>query len=372
MPKIPHVYYDKGSKTYYAVASLGYDSLTGKRMQKKKRGFVTQAEAKKWYDEFMAKHSRKAIVHGASLTVGVFLDNYFIPDYKNKVSDRTFLTFSSKLKRLQYFSKMKIIDVLPIHVKQWHTLILKEGLSNNYLKDLHQSLKEIFDMATSLGIISENPVRKVKNVSRTKQHVDFWTKEEFERFIKTFEKVDVLEHLKFITCLTLFMTGLRISELQALVWDDIDFENKSLKVSKSIFYQNRNNWQINPTKTFSSNRIIYLDDMTLFEISKWREHQQQLGNIEFVFSYNCMPITKTMLTKAIKDHSSMADVKVIRIHDLRHSHASLMLSLGMNDLELKNRLGHASIQTTLGVYSHLRPTAMKEIADKLEGIIDIN
>ena len=137
-------------------------------------------------------------------------------------------------------------------------------------------------------------------------------------------------------------------------------------------YQNRNNWQINPTKTFSSNRIIYLDDMMLFEISKWREHQQQLGNIEFVFSYNCMPITKTMLTKAIKDHSSMADVKVIRIHDLRHSHASLMLSLGMNDLELKNRLGHASIQTTLGVYSHLRPTAMKEIADKLEGIIDIN
>ncbi|MCC9849408.1 Arm DNA-binding domain-containing protein, partial [Streptococcus agalactiae] len=79
MPKIPHVYYDKGSKTYYAVASLGYDSLTGKRMQKKKRGFITQAEAKKWYDEFMAKHSRKAIVHGASLTVGMFLDNYFIP-----------------------------------------------------------------------------------------------------------------------------------------------------------------------------------------------------------------------------------------------------------------------------------------------------
>ena len=74
-----------------------------------------------------------------------------------------------------------------------------------------------------------------------------------ERFIKTFEKVDVLKHLKFITCLTLFMTGLRISELQALVWDDIDFENKSLKVSKSIFYQNRNNWQINPTKTFSGN-----------------------------------------------------------------------------------------------------------------------
>ena len=73
----------------------------------------------------------------------------------------------------------------------------------------------------------------------------------------------------------------------------------------------------------------------------------------------------------MKKHGKMAGVKSIRIHDLRHSHASLLLSLGMNDLELKNRLGHADIQTTLGVYSHLRPSAMKEVADKLEGVISL-
>lgn len=99
---------------------------------------------------------------------------------------------------------------------------------------------------------------------------------------------------------------------------------------------------------------------------------EKLGKIDFIFSYNCLPITKTMLNNAIVAHSQLAGVKTIRIHDLRHSHASLLLSLGMNDLELKNRLGHASIQTTLGVYSHLRPTAMKEVADKLEGQIKIN
>lgn len=371
MPKIPHVYFDKASNSYYAVASLGFDEITGKRMQKKKRGFKTQTEAKKWYDEFIAEHSRKAIVHGASLTVEMFLENYFIPDYKNRVSDRTFMTFSSKLKRLRYFSKMKIIDIQPIHIKKWHTSILEEGLSNNYLKDLHQSMKEIFDMAMTLGIVSENPVRKAGNVSRTKRKVDFWTKEEFEAFIKTFEKKDILEHLKFITCLFLFMTGLRISELQALEWTDIDFENKCFKVYKSMFYQNKNNWQINPTKTFSSNRLIYLDNMTIEALREWREHQKKLGKIDFIFSYNCMPITKTMLNKAILVHSKKAGVKSIRIHDLRHSHASLLLSLGMNDLELKNRLGHASIQTTLGVYSHLRPTAMKEVADRLEGQINL-
>lgn len=372
MPKIPHVYYDKATGTYYAVASLGFDRITGKRMQKKKRGFKTQAECKKWYDEFMSKHSRKYIVHGVSLTVEMFLDNYFIPDYRNRVSNRTFLTFSSKLKRLKPFFKMKMVDIQPLHIKKWHTEILEEGLSNNYLKDLHQCMKEIFDMAISLGVVSENPVRKAGNVSRTKHRVDFWTKEEFELFIRTFYKSDVLEHLKFITCLVLFMTGLRISELQALVWDDIDFIDKSLIVSKSMFYQNKNKWQINPTKTFSGNRLIYLDGMTLSNLLEWREHQKKLGKIDFIFSYNCLPITKTMLNNAIVAHSQLAGVKTIRIHDLRHSHASLLLSLGMNDLELKNRLGHASIQTTLGVYSHLRPTAMKEVADKLEGQIKIN
>lgn len=372
MPKIPHVYFDKASNSYYAVASLGFDEITGKRMQKKKRGFKTQMEAKKWYDEFIAKHSKKAIIHGTSLTVEMFLEHYFIPDYKNKVSNRTFMTFSSKLKRLRYFSKMKMIDIQPIHIKRWHTAILEEGLSNNYLKDLHQSMKEIFDMAMTLGIVTENPVRKAGNVSRTKHKVDFWTKEEFELFIKTFEKENILEHLKFVTCLFLFMTGLRISELQALEWADIDFENKCFMVSKSMFYQNKNNWQINPTKTFSSNRLIYLDNMTVEALKEWKEYQKKLGQINFIFSYNCMPITKTMLTKAIDTHSKLAGIKKIRIHDLRHSHASLLLSLGMNDLELKSRLGHASIQTTLGVYSHLRPTAMKEVADKLEGQIRLS
>lgn len=117
MPKIPHVYYDKASSSYYAVASLGFDEVTGKRMQKKKRGFKTQAEAKKWYDDFIAKHSKKAIVHGATLKVELFLEKYFVPHYKNKVTARTFMTFSSKLKRLKYFYPMKMVDVKPIHIK---------------------------------------------------------------------------------------------------------------------------------------------------------------------------------------------------------------------------------------------------------------
>lgn len=372
MPKIPHVYLDEASGSYYAVASLGFDSITGKRIQKKKRGFRTQAEAKVWYEEFMAKHSKKRITHGVSLTMEQFLENYFIPDYKNKVRERTFLTFRSKLNRLSYFFKMKLVDIQAIHVKNWHTTLFDIGLSNNYIKDLHQTLKEVFDMAILLGILSDNPAKKAGHFSRTKIDYQFWTQEEFQKFIVTYDKTDVLEHLKFITCYFLFMTGLRIGELQALSWRDIDFEDKSFMVNKSMFYQNKNNWQITPPKTPTSTRRIYLDEDTIRLLLDWKEHQSRLGNIDFIFSYNCLPITKTMLKKSIVAHCELSQVKVIKIHDFRRSHASLLVALGLTPLEVQKRLGHADIKVTLGIYAHLRPDAFRSVADKLSGTIKVD
>nr|WP_081601030.1 tyrosine-type recombinase/integrase [Streptococcus ferus] len=79
------------------------------------------------------------------------------------------------------------------------------------------------------------------------------------------------------------------------------------------------------------------------------------------------PLVKSTLKRVLQVHSEFIGIKTIRIHDLRHSHASFMLSLGMNDLEMQNRLGHADIKTTLGTYSHLHPNAMKEVANRMTG-----
>ena len=153
MPKKANVYYDKQTNSYYAVASLGYDKITGKRMQKKKRGFKTQKEAKDWHTQTMAKHSKRAITNGIKLTFKMFLDNYYIPHYEKTVSARTFYTFSSNLKRLAYFYDMKIVDIKPIHVGYWQTELLKEELSNTYVRLLHGTLVSIFNFALKLEFI---------------------------------------------------------------------------------------------------------------------------------------------------------------------------------------------------------------------------
>ena len=349
MPKKANVYYDKQTNSYYAVASLGYDKITGKRMQKKKRGFRTQKEAKDWHTQTMAKHSKKAITNGTQLTFKMFLDNYYIPHYEKTVSARTFYTFSSNLKRLVYFYDMKIVDIKPIHIGYWQTELLKEELSNTYVRLLHGTLVSIFNF-------------------KKRQEVDFWTVEEFQTFISSFDLEKYKERLYYTAFTLFFMSGLRKSELQALTWQDIDFSDNSLMVNKSLYYKSKNDWIINSTKTITGVRKIYLDKITVKILSDW-EKWQKVEDTDFVFSQKGSPMSPTSFHYMLKKHCELVNVKPIRIHALRHSHASLLLSLGMNDLELQNRLGHTDISTTLGTYSHLRPTAMKEVADKLDGVL---
>ena len=126
------------------------------------------------------------------------------------------------------------------------------------------------------------------------------------------------------------------------------------------------------TKSISGVRLLYLDDDTLEHLKYWKKAQSQIGECKFVFSIADSPLVKSTLKRVLKSHSDYAKIKSIRIHDLRHSHASFMLSLGMNDLEMQNRLGHADIKTTLGTYSHLRPNAMKEVATRMTGKVVVS
>ena len=125
-------------------------------------------------------------------------------------------------------------------------------------------------------------------------------------------------------------------------------------------------------KTQSSIRTIYIDSDTLNEIKAWQSVQQQvLPDYSLVLSYNGTPTSKTTLPRALEKLSNLAGVHRIKIHALRHSHASLLISMGENPLLIKERLGHEKIQTTLGTYGHLYPNTNLEVAKKLTGILQV-
>ncbi|MDN6243837.1 site-specific integrase [Lactococcus lactis] len=372
MPKVSHVYKDKVRGTYYAVVSLGFDDITGKRIQKKKTGFTSQVEAQKWYDFTKADLSRSSVQMNSTMSFKTFVDKYFMPDYKTRTKLQTYDVGVARLKRLDYFFDRKLSSISPIVIQDWHNSLLKENVSMSYIYSLHQFLQIILNFAEKLGLVSRNNAKVAGNVKRSRGKVDFWTIEEFTAFIQTFNQKRVNEKLMFTVYWFLFFTGLRIGELQALTWKDIDFEEKWVYIHKSIYYRNRKNWKFTDTKTQSSIRKLYLDDDTLKYMREWKEVQEQIGKIDFIFSDNGLPIVKNRVNKMLIRHAEKVNIKPIRVHDLRHSHASLMLQLGMNDLELKNRLGHSDISITLGVYSHLHPTAMRSVADKFNGLVKVS
>ena len=320
----------------------------------------------------LADFGKGSITVNSTMTFKKFLDDYFIPDYKSQVRKRTFDMTQSKFKRLSYFENMKLSDIQAPHVKQWQNSMFIEGLSNNYIRSVHQILQQVFDLAVKLGMLSNNVAKTVGNVKKDRPKVDFWTVEEFQLFISTFDKSNIYELLYFTTFWFFFMTGVRISELQAIEWSKIDFEKGTVLIDCSMYYKSQKEWYLTDTKSISGVRLLYLDDDTLEYLKYWKKAQSQIGECKFVFSIADSPLVKSTLKRVLKSHSDYAKIKSIRIHDLRHSHASFMLSLGMNDLEMQNRLGHADIKTTLGTYSHLRPNAMKDVATRMTGKIAVS
>ena len=320
----------------------------------------------------LADFGKGSITVNSTMTFKKFLDDYFIPDYKSQVRKRTFDMTQSKFKRLSFFENMKLSDIQAPHVKQWQNSMFIEGLSNNYIRSVHQILQQVFDLAVKLGMLSNNVAKTVGNVKKDRPKVDFWTVEEFQLFISTFDKSNIYELLYFTTFWFFFMTGVRTSELQAIEWSKIDFEKGTALINCSMYYKSQKEWYLTDTKSISGVRLLYLDDDTLEHLKYWKKAQSQIGECKFVFSIADSPLVKSTLKRVLKSHSDYAKIKSIRIHDLRHSHASFMLSLGMNDLEMQNRLGHADIKTTLGTYSHLRPNAMKEVATRMTGKVVVS
>lgn len=354
--------------TYYFRANLGYNPVTGKQIQKYKSGFRTKKEAKEAYSKLLLASAEELAMEKEQPTFKSFIEEVYLPWYKTQVKESTYKNrYNTIQKHFAYFYRKKVDEIEPIHVQTWQ-LKLAEEYSPNYVRIVQGMLSVAFDRAIILGLCKKNPARMVGNVKTKKINVDFWTLEEFQKVISLLYKGDYYEHYLFISFWLLFMTGMRIGEAAALQWDDIDFETGLLCITKTLYYKSMDEYKFVDPKTQASKRTIVIDDDTIRELKEWKEVQQKvLKNCNFVISYSGVPTSKHTLPRALRKLSELAGVHRIKIHALRHSHASLLISMEENPLIIKDRLGHEKIQTTLGTYGHLYPNSNFEVAKKLTG-----
>jgi len=367
-----NIYQDKKSKKWYFVANLGYDEH-GKRVRHWGRGYSTQKEAKEAFDEYMSNFSKSAVKTNSTMSYQEFYETYFEPDYKRSVSQSTFENRASAMRlHFSYFYKRKLKDINAPMLKKWQNK-LSEQYSSAYIRLIFGMFQMSLDLAVKIGLLQNNIAKQVGNVKKDKLTVDFWTQEEFEKVISTFDVSDYYEHYAFTMIWLLFMTGLRFGEAQALEWKtDIDFEGKTLNVSKSMYYKNASEYYIKTPKTKAGNRVIALDDDTIRYLKEWQDVQSKNITSKWVLSHNGLPTNKSAPRHIIEQHAKAAEVHRIKTHALRHSHASLLISLGENAIIVRDRLGHEDIETTLGTYGHLYPNTNRAVAEKLSNLITIN
>lgn len=369
MAKDPIKKADNG--TYYFRANLGYDSVTGKQIQKYRSGFSTKKEARAEYSKLILAAEEGLAMEKKQPSFKQFIEEIYLPWYKTQVKESTYKNRLNTIeKHFKFFYRKKVNEIEPIHVQTWQLKLAKD-YSPNYVRIIQGMLSLAFDRAIILGLAKKNPARMVGNIKSKKVKVDFWTLEEFQKVISLLYKGDYYEHYLFICFWLLFTTGLRIGEAAALQWDDIDFESGILSVTKTLYYKSMNEYKFVDPKTSASIRTVVLDEDTIRELKDWREVQKKvLKDCNFVLSYSGIPTSKHTLPRALEKLAGLAGVHRIKIHALRHSHVALLISMGVNPLIVKDRLGHEKIQTTLGTYGHLYPNSNFEVAKLLGGVIN--
>lgn len=345
---------------YWFKVSLGTDPSTGKRRQTTRRGFKTKKEAIEEYNKLKNEYYGGTLIYNKSTKFNSYVEEY-LKWYKTQVRNTTYENRRVSIQRniIDYFGEYSLEKITPLQVQRWHQHLLDSELNQNYVRNLHISLSNMFERAIALELLNSNPAKKAGNVKRKKTTVDFWTKDELDLVLNTFDKNDLLQRFAFLMIHFLFYSGLRFSEMQALQWQKFDKKAKTINITQDLNYKNKNNWSFDELKNNASNRKIILDDVTCKLLIEWEEFQKSLfpqTDSSFIFSIDGIPTNKFFPRNIIKKHAKLANVKVIKTHALRHSHASFLISLDVNIIAISERLGHSDIKEVLKTYGHLYPS----------------
>ena len=302
-----------------------------------------------------------------------------ILDFDNNRRDTikitSYMSYKKRFRYLNYFDNIKLNDLSITHFNLWKVEMNKTKLSVEYKNNIYRLLRTLLNFAikyynynfSSLLLKMSN----FTNPNEIKKEMLFWTYEEYSLFIK--EEEDIRYKAFFET---LYYCGLRKGEANALTWKDIDFEKKAISINKNLTQKIKGEkYIILPTKTKGSNRILPLTDKLLSELAELKEYYKKYKNFSnnlFVFG-GITPLSDSS-THAHKDNNVKKanekldnDKKInnIRIHDFRHSCASLLISKGANISLVSKYLGHSNISTTLNTYTHMFKSEFDDIVKEL-------
>ena len=347
----------KDEKTGKWFAKFYYTNWQGIKKQKWKRGFATKKEALGFERDFLEKQSANPDMTFQNLY------EIYMEDMTARLKQSTLLTKKTVLQThiLPFFGNKPINEIKASDVRRWQAKLMSSpnNYSQTYLKKINTELNSIINYAKRFYDLNTNPCGKAGTIGKAKaEEMDYWTYDEYIDFREGVKD----KPLSYICFEGLYWTGMREGELLALSPADIDLDNKTISINRT--YQRIEGKDVfTSPKTRKSKRKIPIPDFLCQELSDYIQSRYMLDADERLF-----PVTKSYLSHEMIRGCKNTGVKKIRIHDIRHSHASLLINQGCDALMLADRLGHEKVSTTLNTYSHLFPHKQQELVHSLESL----
>lgn len=346
-------YKDEERKTWYA--KFYFKDWDGKTKSKMKRGFRTKKEALDYERDFISTHSG----YSPDLMMKDLIEKY-LEDVHLHVRESTYLNKKRtiELHITPFFGNLKVSEVTTAHVREWQNQVIKSGYKPSTQLEWHTMLSTIFNFGIRFCGVKNNPARLAGAIGHKKssKEIKFWTKEEFDRFI---EVVDDPEYRFFF--LTLYYSGMREGECLALKPKEDIIHGKYIIIDET-FGKVGKRYVFGPPKTPASARKITMPRLWWKEYDSFVSAHYETPDRLFRF------MSISHLNNLLRKYGAMAGNPPITLHDLRHSHASLLIEMQQNILLIAERLGHDSVSTTLETYGHLFPNKQHELADLLDNI----
>ena len=330
-----------------------YTDYTGQRKQKKKSGFKLQRDAKEWERAFLERQQGTP-----EMTFQALYENY-IDDMSHRLRQNSIdgkrNVFKNRI--LPYFKDKKVNEITPKDIREWQNSQIELDYSDAYLDRIQNMLTTIFNYAVNYYNLPVNPCNRAGHMGKRTRSINFWTIQQFNQVLEHVEDI-----LARIALLILFYSGIRFGELRALTLADFDFNANTIDINKSIQLRSTGNL-ITPPKTQNGIRIVTMPQSIMDEVRAYTNSIYGLLPQEEVFDF-----TKSLIRGTMKRCSEKAGVPLIRIHDLRHSHVSLLIDMGFTPILIAERIGD-TVQMVNNTYGHLYPNRHEEVAEKLNNLI---
>lgn len=365
---------NKKKKDHLSVVIAYKDTITNKSKRKWYTVIGTKKDAEIFMTEKLRELDTGIFANDKNMTLAEYLKYWYEQICVPNLSPTTYESYEKNIRVhiSPALGNIKLSKLAPIHLQTFYSNLLESGLSKTTIRYIHRIIHSALEQAVKWQLVVRNVAGNTSPPKPDKYTANILNSTEISTLLNVSKASDI-----YIPIVIAIYTGMRRGEIVALTWDNVNLDKKYIRVCKAL-YKTKQGLIYKSPKTQKSNRFIPISDTLvniLKDLKKQQEILKELNGDTYIdknlvcCTENGNEIDPDCLCPKFKRILRKNNLPIIRFHDLRHTHASLLLKEGKQAKAISDRLGHSTISTTLNIYAHVYEETSRDLAESFDELI---